>query len=628
MNNDNQHNNNTRGLPFPHSFNIGTTLQNVFRNINHAFASHSAQHRDDGAQEDTDDMPPLEPLSSVAGAHDTHPTHTAASSAVPDPSTSSVSTPGDVDMPPDSRPDSQRDEDEDSMPDLRSLSDSSSDESGAGIVTFNPPLSHHDVQPANDDRDNARTDDEDGPPPLEPITGSRRARVDDDGDDLRDRRHPSERVGAPPPEDAAPQGANPQQPPLPPTGLFGALFGFGPPGANFPGGEAPPEHVHTAGFTLTIPFFGAPPGNQTGPQPAGGQGAAPGLFGMDAASREELFASFAAFLQEFQALDEGREDPDRAKKLLAGLEVVPLGLVKRLERVGGAPGGHVGDANAEGTSTGCAICWDTLLDGESDNFSGLQFSGGETQQQSTSGTDTVEGQNETHTEADAMDVDALPASGSQSEAGTSTATPPSSEAPKIISLPCAHVFHASCLLPWFTRAKQATCPTCRFNIDPENLTYTPPPIRAFNRPPPAQAENAAPNPAPAGPQAAPGVPSEAPVTGAPAADAAAPPVDPARATADARPATAAVPPGPAPPPPPPNGPAGGMPAGQGFNPFTAIPGIPILSFPAIQIPLGPNAAQAPEGGNQGTLFLPPAPRSRTVSLPGSTNENLFAPAGM
>ena len=534
------------------------------------------------------------------------------------------------------------------MPELRSVTDSS-DESDAGIATFDPVPPHQDVQPVGDDRDTVRADDEGDPPPLEPIAGTRRARVDDDGDDARDRRHPSERVGIPPPGDGAPQNANPQQLPHPP-GLFGALFGLGPPpGGNFPGGEAPHEHpqtgedtadpstigndatpgraprgvpIFTAGFTLTIPLFGPPPGNRPGPAAgpaAAGQGGAPGLFNMDAATREEFFASFAAFFQEFQALDEAREDPERAKKLIAGLDVVPLGLVKRLERVGGAPGGHVGESSAEGSPAGCAICWDTLLDGESDNFSGQQFSGGEAPQSSSSGTDAVEGQHEAHTANDLMDVDAP----SGSASGTSTPTPPSSEAVTIISLPCAHVFHASCLLPWFTRAKQATCPTCRFNIDPENLTYTPPPRPAFNRAPPGQPGNAIPNPAPAGPQAAPEVPLDDSATGTRAADAAAAPADPAPATTDARPATATVPPGPVPPPT--TGQAGVPPVGPGFNPF-AIPGIPMFSFP-IQIPLRPTAAQGPDGDNQGPSFLPTAPL-RTVPIPSSTNEYLFAPAGI
>ncbi|KAI9568536.1 hypothetical protein HD554DRAFT_739324 [Boletus coccyginus] len=630
MNNDNDSNNNSRGSPFSHNFHIGTTIQNVFRNINHAFSNNhesSGQHRDDDSRDRADDIPPLEPLDSVGGTRDMSPTDTAHRSPIPAPnsSVSSASPPADVDMPP-SQPDSQRDDDEDSMPDLRSVSDTS-DSSDVGVTAFNPLPPHQDVRPVGDDRSSGRPDDE-GDPPLQPTTGTRRARVDDDGDDARDRRHPSERVGGPPPlGDAAPQNANPQHLPRPPAGLFGALFGLGPPGPNLPPREGHPEHVQTgedtadpsptgndatpgraphgvpiltAGFTLTIPLFGPPQGNRPGPAP-GGQGAPPSWFNMDAAAREELFASFAAFFQEFQAMDEGREDPERAKKLVAGLEVVPLGLVKRLERVGGAPGGHLGDISTEGSASGCAICWDTLLDGESDNFVG--------QQSLSPATDTVQEQNNTHTESGAMDVDAPSVSVSHSEAADASASTPPSEAAKIISLPCAHVFHASCLLPWFTRAKQATCPTCRFNIDPENLTYTPPPRRAFNRPPPAQPNNGAANPAPSGPPAAPEVPLEAPATGTHAADSAAPPAGPAHTT-DARPATAAVPPGPAPPPP--TGQAGVPPAGLGFNPF-ATPGIPILSFPAIQIPLGPTAAQAPGDGNQGTSFLPTALRLRSSS---------------
>ena len=44
---------------------------------------------------------------------------------------------------------------------------------------------------------------------------------------------------------------------------------------------------------------------------------------------------------------------------------------------------------------------------------------------------------------------------------------------RVVSLPCAHVFHAACLIPWFSKPKQTTCPICRFNIDPDNLTYNP-----------------------------------------------------------------------------------------------------------------------------------------------------------
>ncbi|KAF8168992.1 hypothetical protein K438DRAFT_1855965, partial [Mycena galopus ATCC 62051] len=43
--------------------------------------------------------------------------------------------------------------------------------------------------------------------------------------------------------------------------------------------------------------------------------------------------------------------------------------------------------------------------------------------------------------------------------------------PEIISLPCAHLFHASCLAPWFAQHGQTTCPTCRFDVDPQGAVW-------------------------------------------------------------------------------------------------------------------------------------------------------------
>lgn len=36
---------------------------------------------------------------------------------------------------------------------------------------------------------------------------------------------------------------------------------------------------------------------------------------------------------------------------------------------------------------------------------------------------------------------------------------------EVVALPCAHVFHHSCLFPWFQN--RSTCPSCRFDLDPE-----------------------------------------------------------------------------------------------------------------------------------------------------------------
>lgn len=137
-------------------------------------------------------------------------------------------------------------------------------------------------------------------------------------------------------------------------------------------------------------------------------------------------------------------DPERAKRLVDALEEVPIGLVRRLERVGDVGGG---DDSGAGGDSACAICWDTLLDSEGVGF----------------GVETKE------------DVSPLEVEPPKSRTSSPVASPP--EQPKIVSLPCAHVFHASCLIPWFSRPRHTTCPTCRFDVDPENLTY-------IRRPPP------------------------------------------------------------------------------------------------------------------------------------------------
>ncbi|TFK52387.1 hypothetical protein OE88DRAFT_1657632 [Heliocybe sulcata] len=177
----------------------------------------------------------------------------------------------------------------------------------------------------------------------------------------------------------------------------------------------------------------------------------------------DLNPDFLNFMGNF-GVQEEQDDPERAKKLVDGLETVPAGLVKRMERVGGAPGAHLDDASsasAGGDAPGCAICWDKLL-------------------------------------PDVTDEAAVPTGVDESA---------SSADDRIVSLPCAHVFHAACLIPWFSRPRHTTCPTCRFNVDPENLTY----VRRPRRRPTPQAETAAGQPNGATPTAQPeAVVSDAP----------------------------------------------------------------------------------------------------------------------
>ena len=169
-------------------------------------------------------------------------------------------------------------------------------------------------------------------------------------------------------------------------------------------------------------------GPQPGAAPPGWAGLMGLLFGLGLGASHEL----------------NREDPVRARKLVKGLEAVNEGLVKRMRKIS--------DGNADGAI--CAICWDALLEedvgitpdiGSGEHCWNNTSDSGRTTNQDTNATDTIEPEPE-----------------------------PQEPLPKVIALPCSHVFHSACLVPWFSRPKQTTCPTCRFNVDPENLTYEPP----------------------------------------------------------------------------------------------------------------------------------------------------------
>jgi hypothetical protein len=427
-----------------------------------------------------DDAPPFQPADAHASASeaslDRDRTTISETPALPLHAeiSQSVSSLEDVDMPLASsitsvQTQAARYDDEDSMPELRSVSDS--DESDDGEASHVETLH---FQPVEDDHDSEWTDDdEDDLPPLEPITGNRRARVEDDIDEARDRRHPSERVGGPAsPSTPPPQPSNPHQ--RLPTGtqtfldgfigpLFGvngnAFQGAGPGGENIAvehtgeGIAHPPRPqnnpntgrvlrvvpILTAGFTFTIPLGGPHNQNQggAGAPPPGAPGNAP----PDGGRREDFLQAFADFLQQMQqfgGLDDNREDPDRAKKLIAGLESVPRGLVKRLERVGGAPGGHVDGADAtDASSPGCAICWDTLLDAESDSFSPKALEEPAT---------TTETDLNLPMSTDSSSAPSPPTSDSlppDSQDSNSPAEPSVPEQPKIISLTLVHKGEAS-----------------------------------------------------------------------------------------------------------------------------------------------------------------------------------------
>jgi hypothetical protein len=189
----------------------------------------------------------------------------------------------------------------------------------------------------------------------------------------------------------------------------------------------------------------APTGDNPPAQGTGGAGATPGAqFGFNIPGGFNL-ANLAGLGFGFNFDGSGfgeKEDPERARKLVDGLEEVPLGLVRRLERIGGT-GGGMGEDETKGGDGGCAICWDRLLGG-------------------------VEEAVHQHQECEKKEEES---ERTQPESSMNMDEASDRITPKIVSLPCAHVFHAECLIPWFSRPRQTTCPTCRFNIDPENLTY-------------------------------------------------------------------------------------------------------------------------------------------------------------
>ncbi|THU89769.1 hypothetical protein K435DRAFT_760772, partial [Dendrothele bispora CBS 962.96] len=238
-----------------------------------------------------------------------------------------------------------------------------------------------------------------------------------------------------------------------PPGVSG---GEGNTGQGGPGREHDRTRIFEGGFgEFLSQILGATRGRNGFPFGPGGIFTATGGAG---------FAGLEQLLNSLRGVPE-REDPERARRLVDGLEDVPIGLVRRLERVA-ALGRGGQETGAVGGDSGCAICWDRLLSppGEGPEVPGLTETEEVEQKTEEAGPSSGNAQNEASTSA-ASSHSPEPSSPSKKEKANH---------PRIVSLPCAHVFHAECLIPWFTRPRQTTCPTCRFDLDPDNLTATPP----------------------------------------------------------------------------------------------------------------------------------------------------------
>jgi len=173
----------------------------------------------------------------------------------------------------------------------------------------------------------------------------------------------------------------------------------------------------------------------TGPQPPLNIQNIPGLFyvaGDDPelqglASRELLESLLGTPIPPEGAVPaEQPLDKERAEMLVGALETLPEGLIKRIIHVGGAPGLYEDDSGEEAIVAGCAICWIPLLDPP-----------------------PVMEHHANSSEESLPDLEPI----ESSEGSSST---PLEKKSRIVSLPCAHVFHSTCLLPWFSR--NTSCP--------------------------------------------------------------------------------------------------------------------------------------------------------------------------
>ncbi|KAF7369047.1 RING-type domain-containing protein [Mycena venus] len=319
---------------------------------------------------------------------------------------------------------------DDSMPELQSVSNSSDSEDED---EYTSPAYENQGQSSNQQQSGSTGDD-----------------TDQDRD--RDRRHPSQRVNninnnnnA----DSIPPPLAPNPNPTPANANANVNANPGVRAIPIPVGAGAPQLAQLFTFLTRLGTGGAPGA-------AGGNNADFGAFAGGPIPIPNLGQFLFGGMGLHPPPPPPKDSPANATRIIAGLTRVPEGLVRRLERVSALGNGGSGDGKDElgavGGDSGCAICWDRLLDGD-----GAEFA-------STATANATASNHDPPSDPPAPPTSSSPAppeeTGKEDDLGSG-----------IISLPCAHVFHAACLLPWFSRPGQTTCPTCRFDVDPEGVIW-------------------------------------------------------------------------------------------------------------------------------------------------------------
>lgn len=204
----------------------------------------------------------------------------------------------------------------------------------------------------------------------------------------------------------------------------------------------------------------------------------------------------------FNMYSEVDDDPERAKTIMAKLEIVPKELVKRYEKL--RRGVKDGNEDWERDVDGCAICRDAFYEDESeaqelvvgevivDEVVASSPIASKPPMSTTTGSSSHVPSHNQKDLAPSPSLDRPSGTSSTSSHGASPSADTSSNAAwdvhypssksvgsqttsvddslRILVFPCPgmHLFHAECLAPWL--ARKTTCPTCRYDVDPKSLT--------------------------------------------------------------------------------------------------------------------------------------------------------------